>query len=160
VKFSLPDEIASPQDLTSLIIEVRDFAKWFSHQAIKQKGGIAADQQPELTPLASEMLRQWSKSSSLNSDSLEELVKALEVYQKSASIITITLAAPPTNQLKTALTAWCRQNLSDTILLSFRYNSTILGGMVLRCGSRIFDWSFRRKLMNSDTNFAEILSHV
>ena len=86
--------------------------------------------------------------------------RTLEKYIKTAPSITITLVAPTTNDTRKTLVNWCRKNIAPNILVDFRFNTTILGGMVIRYGSHIFDWSFRRQLLNNSKNFSEILRHV
>jgi F0F1-type ATP synthase delta subunit len=46
------------------------------------------------------------------------------------------------------------------MLVTVRFNSTIAGGMVVRLGSRMYDWSWRRLLMEQRSNYAEVLRRV
>lgn len=161
MSFVLPDAIASPQDLGGLIFEIRDYARWYEHEFVKQRSGVTSvSAQPQLSVLASGVIRDWAASQPLSSDSLSALIATLEHYDKTAPTMTITLAAPAPAKLRADLTAWARTNLAPGMLINFRYNSTILGGMVVRLGSRIYDWSFRRQLMNNMSAFPEILSRV
>lgn len=161
MNFVMPDQIATPQDLSALIFEIRDYARWYEHEFIKRKTSVTSTSaQPELSDITSLVIRTWAGKEPLSQASLDQLITTLEAYSKSAPIMTITLAAPAPNKLRTDLTAWARANLAPNILISFRFNSTILGGMVVRCGSRIYDWSFRRQLMNNISAFPEILGRV
>ena len=161
MSFTLPDAVASPQDLGALLFEVRDYAQWYSHEFVKQRAGAKTPSaQPALSDLTSGVIRQWAGTTPLSSDSLSELITTLEQYSKTAPVITITLAAPAPAKLRSELTTWVRANLAAGMLISFRYNSTILGGMVVRYGSHIYDWSFRRQLMNNIGSFPEILARV
>lgn len=158
----LPPEINSKQDVQTLAQEIRGYASWLEHSDIKKrlkikKSGAPA---PQLSPAASEVLRDWLMKSPLSSASLDKLSVALEALKDSASSLTIVLAAPVTGSLKKDLVGWCRKNISAGVLVSFEFNSTILGGMVLRYRSRIFDWSFRRRIMENHQKFAEVLSRV
>jgi len=91
---------------------------------------------------------------------IDGLVKALEDYKKSAPSVTITLAAVPSGEVKVRLVAWCRKNLAENVLVSFRLNRNILGGLVVAYGSHIHDWSFRRKLLEAEKPFSEVLASV
>ena len=157
----LPPSVSSAQDLTSLTLEVRTYAKWYSQYATaaKVKAKYTTDQ-PELSPTATELIRAWGKQSPLSQKSLDDLITTLEKTATHAPIMTITLAAPATTEVKRALVDWCRTNIHQDILVTFRFNSTILGGMVLRYGSKIYDWSFRRTILNERQKFGEMLSHV
>ncbi len=161
MKLKLPDSISSTQEVTGLILEVREYAKWFSHAVIMKKmNNKKVPAAPTLSSSANEMLRNWVNGKSLTRQNLDELIATLEKFKRSSETITIVLAAPATNDLKRQLVAWCRKNVSDNILVTFQFNATLLGGMVVRYGSRIFDWSFRRKILANRGHFPEVLRNV
>lgn len=157
----LPDTICSPQDLTSLILEVREYAQWYEHESVKQRTGAKNQStQPVLSLTTTELLRGASTNGTLQPAQLDSLIKELEHYKASAPTITLTLAAPAPNQVKQTLTAWCRKELSPGILVSFEFNRTLLGGMVVRYGSHVHDWSYRRALLTTNVKFSEVLARV
>lgn len=157
----LPNTIASPQDLAALLSEIKDYAKWFGHESIKQKvAGSHGSGAPELSVTANELIRGWSQTKALNRESFDSLITSLERYTQSSPAITFTLAAPVSGELKKTLVSWCRDNIAPNILVSFRFNATILGGMVVQCGSSVFDWSFKRQILNNREKFPEVLRRV
>lgn len=161
MKLVIPDTIASVQDLNAVLGDVHSYAKWAARELIKKKvSGKSSGAQPDISPEASAVIRAWSDGKQLTQASIDALVKALEDYKKSAPTVTITLAAVPSGDVKTRLVGWCRKELSPGILVSFRLNRNILGGMVVAYGSHIHDWSFRRKLMQAERPFAEVLQRV
>jgi F0F1-type ATP synthase delta subunit len=161
MKFKLVPEVASTQDLKSLINEIKDYAKWFEHNAIKQRVGLTKlDDAPELSPAATSMLKEWTAKNPLNRSSLSQLTEHLERFAHSTTQVTITLAAPPTRPVKQTLVTWCRENLSPEILINFEFSSMILGGMVFRIGSQIYDWSFRSQILESSNKFTKVLRNV
>lgn len=157
----LPASLSSPQDLAAVVLEIRAYARWYLHVAIKKRVGArkasAADAAPTLSPAAAELIGTLGNASQVTSKTLDGLIRTLEDYKKSAPTITITMAAPPTNGLKQTLVAWCRQSISPDALVSFSFNSTLLGGMVVRYGSHVYDWSFRRQILDGRGKFPEIL---
>ncbi len=156
MKLKLPDSIASSMDLSSLLIDLRNYSRWFAHESIKkQVNAKHVSEPPIVSDAATELIHHCT-----NKVDIENLINTLEKYRKSAPSITITLAAPPTNGVKITLVSWCRKNIAPDILVSFRFNSILLGGMVIRCGSRILDLSFRRKILAARQNFPEVLRHV
>ncbi len=160
-ELSLPETIASLQDLMQMSIEIREYAKWYAHESIlrrvsSKKGSVA----PTLSPAARQVINDWSEIAALSTKSLATLITTLESYARNTDTITITLAAPVTNPIKTTLVAWCRKNVSPSVFVSFQFNSTLLGGMVVRHGSRVFDWSFKRQLLASSGAFPEVLRRV
>lgn len=162
MKLSLPDSVASAQDVGALIVEIRNYSRWYAHESIKQRvsGKSHASTAPTLTPTLTALIHNWTGTSALTQTKLDALVTALEAYRKSATSVTITLAAPATGDIKTALVAWCRSNIAPDVLISFEFNATLLGGMVIRSGSRVFDWSFRRQILGARQNFPEVLRRV
>ena len=159
---SLPDTVCSPTDLTALILELREYGRWYEHEYVKRRSGAASPQStpPVLSVTTAGFLRNASKNGSLQPSQLDDLLASLEIYRQTAPTITLTLAAPATERIKTTLTAWCRKELSPGILVSFEFNRTLLGGMVVRYGSHVHDWSLRRQLLTTKTSFAEVLARV
>jgi len=161
VKLKLPAAVASSQDLTALISEVHVYAKWVARESIRQRvSGKGTGAKVELSPEAGELIRTWGGGKPPTQASIDSLLKQLETHRKTAPSITITLPAVPSGELKATLVNWMRQNLSSDILVNFRLNRNILGGMVVAYGSHIFDWSFRRKLLDSPIQFHEVLTRV
>jgi hypothetical protein len=161
MSLTLPDSVFSRQDLKAVILEIEQYAKWFSQTATKMRfvsdGSYEA---PAASPAASELINGWAEGQQLTQVHLDEMIKALKDFEASAPHITITLAAPAPNSLRKTLLAWCRQNINKDILVDFKFNSTILGGMVVVYGSHIFDWSFRRQILASREGFAKVLRNV
>jgi ATP synthase delta (OSCP) subunit len=161
MKINLPDAVASTQDLASMSLELHEYSKWYSHAAIlKRTGNKHVSDAPALTPAATELLHAWTAKNPLSQSSLDELIEFVKTYSDSASVITITLAAPATRDIKSLLVSWCRTNISPNILVTFKFNATLLGGMVVQRGSRIFDWSLRRDILNEKNKFPEVLRSV
>jgi hypothetical protein len=161
VNLRLPGSIASSQDLKSLIMEVHEYANWYSHESVKIK--VKAKEElpaPTLSAGAIELLRDWKADQQISAQSLDLLIKTLEQYASNSPAMTITLAALPTSSLKTALVNWCRENIAPDILVSFKFNAGLLGGMVLQYGSHVFDWSFKRKILSNRGIFPEVLRRV
>lgn len=161
VGFKLDESVSSPQDLKSMIMEIQLYARWFAHNEIKKRAGVKSrkiSDEPALSPAAAHTLSQADKP--LSTKSLDALIATLEGYAANAPEITITLAAPPPGALKRQLVAWCRNNISPGILINFQFSSAILGGMTVRIGSRVFDWSFRHQILDNAAKFPETLRRV
>lgn len=145
MKFKLAADVYTPQQLTVLIDELKRQLRQYRHEAVKATvgGKAAAAATGTFDPKAASVLLA----------ELEELVK-------SAPRVHLTLAAMPSEGMKRQLADWLRANVSPAVLVEFNYNSALLGGMVVRIGSRIFDWSFRRQILASAGEFTKVLRHV
>lgn len=163
-KFKLSEEVSSPQDLKTLILEVRDYARWYGHNAIKKRLHVRTRRkgplEPALSPAAAAVIRQWAEKQPLSLKSFDELLATLDTYARTAPEFTITLAAAPTNGLKKVLVGWCRDNVAPNVLVNFQFNAGLLGGIVVRSGSHVYDWSFRRQILNNLDKFPEVLRRV
>ena len=161
MKLTVPDSVASAQDFAALANDVHAYAAWASKELIKQKvSGKSAGAQPQLSDEATTVICSWGNGKPLTQTSIDSLIKALDEYKKSSPTVTITLAAIPSGEVKTKLVAWCRKELNPQILITFRLNRNILGGMVVAYGSHIHDWSFRRRLTDASKPFSEVLGRV
>ena len=159
-KLNLQDSVSSPQDLKAIILDIRKYAHWFTQYAIKLRvSGSIAIEPPAVSQVAASLINGLPKDEQ-NQKGLDELIKSLEALEATSPHITITLAALPPNSLKRTLVAWCRENIEPNILVDFRFNSTLLGGMVIQYGSHIYDWSFRRQIMTARGSFPEVLRRV
>lgn len=157
MKFSLPGGISSSQDLSGLVLELREYSRWLNHQNILKKVSSKNHvEPPAVSPALSELLRGYKNESG----DIEELINALEKLKTDAPTITVTLAAPATKDIKKSLNDWFRKNIAPNILVSYQFNATLLGGMVVRAGSHIFDWSFRRQILAARDKFPEVLRNV
>ncbi|HEX5797513.1 MAG TPA: F0F1 ATP synthase subunit delta [Candidatus Saccharimonadales bacterium] len=161
MKVKLDGSVASPQDLKTLILEMRGYAHWFSQNAVKKRlNAKSASEKPDLSVAAESLIRDLNQKKSLDRKGLDELIADLEEFADTAPRLNVTLAAPPVRGLKKTLVNWLREEISPEILVTFDFNSTLLGGMVLRCGSRIFDWSLRRQILDERARFPEVLRNA
>jgi F0F1-type ATP synthase delta subunit len=161
MKVRLPNTVSSQQDLSALTFEIREYAKWFAHNAIKAKVHAKnVTPPPTLSPSALELVRSAGGTKLLDQKVLDELILELEDAKKTAPTITVTLAAPATGDVKQNLVAACRQHINDNALVTFKFNAGLCGGMVISYGSHVFDWSFRRQILENRASFAEVLRRV
>lgn len=161
MKKPLSEAIISPQDLTAAMLEVREYARWFNQATIRQKlkAGEPVDP-PGASPAVVDLLKAWAADKPLDAKRLDDLLDELADWQDRAPHVKLTLAAPAPTPVRRDLAAWCRTNIDPEALLSFNFNATLLGGMVISCGSHIFDWSFRRQILESRGKFPEVLRRV
>lgn len=162
MSLTLPNNVWSPEDLKELISDLKQYAQWLASYSIKQRVSSSSQpaEPPTLSPLAVNMLHDLRDRHALSQAGVDKLIADLEAVEVAAPRIHFTFAAAPSNGLKRDFVSWCRDNISHDALVSFSFNATILGGMVVRYGSHIFDWSFRRQILASRAKFPEVLRRV
>ena len=161
MKPNLPPSISSRQDVKAVIMELKRYIRWVSQSEIKQSvTQQASAQQPAVSPTTMDVVNGSHAGKPLTKDSLESLIKSLDAFVAKAPFVTVTLAAPAPNSLRQAIVSWFRQNVRPNLLVDFSFNSTMLGGMVVRYGSHVFDGSFKRQILADRAKFPEILRNV
>lgn len=162
MSLTLPSNIWSPEDLKELIGDLKRYARWLAAYAVKERvaASAAKQQPPTLSPTAIELLNGLHAKQALTQPGVDKLIADLQAVQVVAPQVNFTLAAPPSNGLKKTLVTWCRETIGHDALVSFDFNATILGGMVVRHGSHIYDWSFRRQILANRNKFPEVLRRV
>lgn len=161
MKLRLPDSISSSQDLSNLLIEIKEYARWYNqHKILKRLDSKKNTDSPDLSIAAEEVINDLGNNDKITQHDIDNLISNLEKFQSNTPHLNITLAAPPSGDIKKKLVNWCRENIAPNVLVTFQFNATILGGMVIRHGSHIYDWSFRRQILAARGNFCEVLRRV
>lgn len=157
----LDDSLSTPQDLEAVTQELREYARWFAHNAVKKRLKVKrTSPEPTLSPAARTLVRWADANQGLSTASLDALIATLEDYKNTAPQLSITLAAPVSGNLHRNLVAWCREHVAPNVLVNFQFNAAILGGIVVRSGSHVYDWSFRRAILENREKFPEVLRRV
>lgn len=74
----LPDSICSPQDLTALILEVSEYAKWYEHETVKRQAGATQQSTPPVLSLTgATFLRSLSQNGTLAATQLDRALAEL-----------------------------------------------------------------------------------
>lgn len=161
MNLNLQNSVVSRQDLRSVITELKSCAAWLAQSQVKSRISTKpAPQPPVISTAADDLIKQWHGKNAVTAKSLEELINSLISFESMAPKMSVTLAAPAPTKLKQELVAWCRHNIDPNVLVDFKFNSTMLGGMVVHYQSHIYDWSFRRRILAQKDKFAEVLRGV
>jgi hypothetical protein len=153
----LPNSIYSPDHLRFCIGELRSYAVALAE---RDRGSQVA--LPELSVESSDLLHEIKGADSNRFDVVTALASELERHLESAPNVTITLAAPAPHGLKIELVRWLRDNILREVMVEFLVNPDISGGMILRTRNKVYDLSFRTKLLENSARFVPILeaAHV
>jgi hypothetical protein len=161
MKPNLPPSVSSRQDLKAVVMELQGYLHWLSQNQIKQEVTQQAfGDRPDLSGPAQEILNQEQAGQEITKESLTKLIESLEAFAAKAPYVSVTLAAPAPRPLREEVVSWFRKNVNHNMLVDFSFNATMLGGMVIRYGSHVFDWSFKRQIMAGRAKFPEVLRNV
>lgn len=160
--FKLPDEIYSPSTIDACAFELETYADWMHAQAVKAKVSKRSQdsQEPTISPGTVMLIKAYLGDRAATPHLLEDLAKELVALKKSLPVVHVTLAAMPGVSLKLKLVEWFRQNITPDILISFGTNSQIAGGVVVRTSGQIFDFSFRRRVLDQRARLPELFNNV
>lgn len=161
--FAIPAGVTSISDLQSLIREVQLFEQWVIQQSVRS--GVRTKRhtkltEPEISDITKQALRSWQEAHELSARSLQQMSRELEAQKLQAKTITIILAAPVTPPIKERIVTWCRASIGDHVFVNFEFSRSLLGGMIVRTGSKIHDWSYRSQILAGRNAFPEVLRNV
>lgn len=154
----LPADIYTPSQLTALIEAVRQYQNLLVEKGARQRAGIAA----AIGEVEGELYRQIApllagREASPTPAGCAQLAAELERLAKSLPVLHVILPAPAAAGLRRQIAEWMRQNVATNMLVSFTFNRNLAGGAVIRSTNRIFDFSFRTKLLANRDKFPEVL---
>ncbi len=160
--FNLTPWLSSPMRLHQVESELQEYAIWYSHSKVQRQvgSGQAGADAPKLSVQTLALLAEIQKQQPVTGDSFEAIMARLKQIGETAPTVTVTLAASPSEGLKKTIVGWLREQVNPNALVTFQINSAILGGLVVRLGSHLYDWSFRRQILDKKGQFAEVLNRV
>lgn len=102
---------------------------------------------------------------SINSDivdnkGINEIIKESRSFLERAPLFDLILADYPYDSFIQDVGAWFRENIDSEALLDIRVRRTIGGGVILISKNKIFDMSFRSRLLESRDKIPEVLKRV
>lgn len=152
----LPIDIYSPDQLSSLLLELHHYSNAMRSAGVRSKAsGAEHAEKPEASPHVVTILR-GSGVAQDDPDAIDALHKALSKVLASAPVMHITLAAMPGRTLKRQLTVWFRTQIHPASLLTFTARSDMGGGIMLQAGSHFYDRSFRARILANPKRIGEL----
>jgi hypothetical protein len=155
----LPDEVYSPEQLQACLLEVDRLMDRRQLQDIQHKQVASRRRagEVELSPDLAAVL--GSAATALTAKQLDGCQQRMQAWLKQP-VTHLTFPAPAPPSTKLAMVRWFREHVSPTALLKFEVNRNIVGGMVVRTEGSIFDFSFRRLLLEHRDRIPELLRHA
>ncbi len=151
----LPSSIYSPDHLRFCIDELKAYADALDQ---RQRGSNAVV--PELSVESTDLFVEIKGADSSRADVVNALVSEMEHHLAAAPSVSLTLAATAPHTMKRELVSWLRKNTSPEVMVEFLVSPDIGGGMIMRTTNKVFDWSFRTRLLKEPVRFTRVLERV
>lgn len=155
----LPIDLYSTDQLSAVILELRDYIGTLHDSAARSRASRASSDATHVSALLLGVLHGASVSQG-DLPASEELLKALEALRNKATTAHVILAALPNRTFKRQMTVWFRAEVDPTIFLTFAMRSDLGGGAIIQVGSQVYDFSFRQVLLANRSRISEIFASV
>lgn len=162
LKLTLPITIYSPQAINTIIDEVDNYTAFVRERMITKRAGLKPLK--ARTIALSEELTSFLQLNFTDKDpNLDELMATnnwLKGLLQTNYLVTVTSAAVLQTPERKWLVEWFRNNTHPLVLINFNVNPSLIGGLVVRTRSKIFDMSFVSKLTHAKQSLVKIIAHV
>jgi hypothetical protein len=158
VVFSLPTSVYSPELLDSVSYEIEQYLSWYRENRIHQTVGAAQLAEPDHSAETAQVIETWIHGEPLTVTSLEALLGHLKGLRLPTAHV--TLAALPNHAQRLQLVDWFRATAGPNVLISFVGDRNLGGGILVRTPNRVFDFSWKQKLIEGRSKLAEVVHRV
>lgn len=157
---ALPSNIYSPDHLSELVLELGGLRSALQDASALIKTGSKKQIEPfELSPV----LADWLDAAQVKANdmaALSDLHSQLKLLLSRSPVAHIMFATAPNASVKRQITEWFRQQISPYALLTFSARRDLCGGLVLQAGSHVYDFSFKRQLLENKQKIVEVAGRV
>jgi hypothetical protein len=156
--FELPASVYSPELLESVRYEIDRYLNWHRQNAIQTKVGASPIPEPDHSAETAQVIEAWLAGKPATISGLEALVKHLETLD--LPVVHLTLAALPNRAQRGQLVDWFRGVVGPHVLISFIGDRNLGGGILVRTPNRVFDLSWKQRLVDGRANIAAVVRRV
>lgn len=154
----LVPQVQTPEQLSSVLIELREYLNKVHDHAVRSKiTGAKSEAMPTLSPAAKKLL-EANTAAGISQASIKTLLAELEETRITAPRMRIMLPAWPDSSIREKLITHVRTHIHPLVMLSFAVRADIGGGFILQAGSRRFDFSFHEQLLTNKHKISELLN--
>lgn len=156
----LPDFIYSHEQIGLYLLQLEHYKSVLLKRRVG--GGPSLGTQKERRDGISGQLEKYliekAPKEGITNEFLEEISELLNKVRDTGPRLHLTFASIPGADLKHQLTMWVRENIHEFALVSFHYDQSIIGGLVIRTRNKIFDFSYAKELKEPKTKLTTILN--
>ncbi|HEX7259960.1 MAG TPA: hypothetical protein VF272_03445 [Candidatus Saccharimonadia bacterium] len=155
MKPNLPEEVYSVDQILAVSEELHSYSVYLAAQRVQ---GVAGE--PFILSSRAEAAVKRIPEDQRTDAGIEAYRLQLEGLATTAPAVTLVLAAQAKAGLKQELVNWLRTNVHPDLLVNFRANPNIAGGIVIRTINHVYDCSFRQALLAHPEKFTKALDRV
>jgi hypothetical protein len=157
--FKLPPAVYSPQLLDSVTYEIEQYLDWHRANRVRSRAGAKPAEEPTHSAETVLVIEAWLAGKPATVELLENLIATL--HKLSLPVVHVTLAALPNHAQRIQLVDWFRVLAGNhQILISFVAERSMGGGAIIRTPNRIFDYSWRHRLIEGRAKLPEIIARA
>ena len=157
MKYRLPVSVYTLDQVQLGMMELQAYASNLRERSTTQRTNSA---HPSLSVEGQALVDELPLAKRADATTLEALATELEEMVAREPRVSLTLAGLASHHLREELVGWLRTNIRPNLLVDFHTNPDIAGGMVVRTTNHVYDFSFRRHLLESPARFTRILDRV
>ncbi len=154
--FKLPSTVHSPELLESVAYELETYLEWYRQARTQHRVGVKPLPEPTYSAETSEVIKAWFSDKKPTVEAIGELLKYL--HELKMPVVHVMLAALPNHAQRLQLVDWFRQTAGIPVLVSFVADRNLGGGVVVRTPNRMFDYSWRQRLVEGRAKVGEIIN--
>jgi len=160
VKLTLPDNISSPDQLLDFVDNLTAYQSYIRRLNVANKVKVGHPAKIEAPAMPVELISFLDTQFGDEGATIERLEKIKDFFlelRKDSPTVHIMMAFLPTTSERIMMTHWFRENIAPNILLNFSQNSDVIGGLIVRTKTKIFDLSFRTILLSNQKKLMELI---
>ncbi len=151
----LPLSIITPIDIGRIIREVEDL-KIYVEQVNLRKEDL---KMPKFSRLLDNLV-ELNNLKLNNKSNLDDLLVNINNIKLKSPVVHVSFSVDPSVLFLERITAWFRQEIHPTLLLTIGLQPTIGAGLIVRTNNKYFDFSLRQQLVLARKNFVKIIEAV
>jgi len=159
-KIKLPDFIYSHEQIGLYLLQLEHYKSVLLKNKVGGGSGLGTQKERRdgISGQLERYLIETAPKEGVTYEFLEEISGLLNKVRDTGPRLHLTFASLPNAELKRQLTAWARENIHELALVSFHYDQSIIGGVVIRTRNKIFDFSYAKNLKNPKIKITSILN--
>lgn len=158
--FKLPDTITSADQIMAFVENLSDYQSYIRKLNVAARVKVDKPANLESPSMPIELvnfLKAQFGDEEVTITRLEEIKTFFKDVKANSPSVHIMMAFAPTMSERAEMAHWFRANIDPNILLSFTQNSDVIGGLLVRTRTKIFDMSFRTVLLAGRARLAELI---